>query len=141
MTSKTRETELGDIGTEILFENDRIRVWDMVLEPGESSRMHRHLQDYVWIDVGHSKKELLWPGERRLLSHDDGYVSYQVVGKAGRDYDTGIKNIGESRSRQVVIEFLGESASDEPRAPETNLRQSVEFPDGKPSNVRFVGGR
>jgi hypothetical protein len=25
------------IGTELLFENDRVRVWDMVLEPGEAS--------------------------------------------------------------------------------------------------------
>jgi len=30
-----------NIGTELLFENERIRVWSMVLQPGEESPLHR----------------------------------------------------------------------------------------------------
>ena len=29
--------ELGPIGDRVLFEDEKIRVWDMVLEPGERS--------------------------------------------------------------------------------------------------------
>ena len=40
-------SELGDVATRLLFENDRVRVWEMVLEPGQSSDWHRHEHPYV----------------------------------------------------------------------------------------------
>jgi 5-deoxy-D-glucuronate isomerase len=43
------ERVLGDIGTEVIFENDRVRIWDMRLEPGESSDVHRHDLDYILV--------------------------------------------------------------------------------------------
>src|SRR5262245_13867768 len=42
---------LGDVATRILFENDRVRVWEMVLPPGERSAVHRHELDYVLVQV------------------------------------------------------------------------------------------
>jgi quercetin dioxygenase-like cupin family protein len=39
--------ELGNVATRLLLENDRVKVWEMVLEPGESSDLHRHTMDYV----------------------------------------------------------------------------------------------
>ena len=33
---------LGDVANHFLFENDRVRVWQMRLEPGESSDRHGH---------------------------------------------------------------------------------------------------
>ena len=30
-----------DVGTKLLFENDRVRVWDLTLPPGESTGKHR----------------------------------------------------------------------------------------------------
>ena len=42
-----------DIGTKLLFENDRVRVWDLALAPGESTGMHRHENDYcTWLSAG-----------------------------------------------------------------------------------------
>ena len=43
-------TESSDmIGTRLLFENDRVRVWEQALAPGESFPPHRHSYDYVQI--------------------------------------------------------------------------------------------
>jgi hypothetical protein len=42
-------TELGDVGTRVLFENDRVRVWEMTLDPGERSALHRHELDYLLV--------------------------------------------------------------------------------------------
>ncbi len=42
----------GDIATRLLFENDRVKVWEMVLEPGERSALHHHQNDYVMIQLG-----------------------------------------------------------------------------------------
>jgi len=39
--------ELGNVATRLLFENERVKVWEMLLEPGESSDLHRHGLDYV----------------------------------------------------------------------------------------------
>ena len=40
--------ELGDIGTEFKYETDHMRVWDLVLNPGESSPWHQHDNNYVF---------------------------------------------------------------------------------------------
>ena len=29
--------ELGEIATDVLFENDRVKIWNLTVEPGESS--------------------------------------------------------------------------------------------------------
>jgi hypothetical protein len=35
------------VGTEVLFENERIRVWVMLPDPGETCAPHRHVHDHV----------------------------------------------------------------------------------------------
>ena len=41
----TTERRLGPIGTRMLFENDRVRVWEVRLAPGEEGAVHRHQLD------------------------------------------------------------------------------------------------
>jgi quercetin dioxygenase-like cupin family protein len=43
------ERVLGDIGTEVIFENDRVRIWRLHLEPGQRSDVHRHDLDYILV--------------------------------------------------------------------------------------------
>jgi predicted metal-dependent enzyme (double-stranded beta helix superfamily) len=43
------ERVLGDIGTEVIFENERVRIWEMRLAPGERSAVHRHDLDYILV--------------------------------------------------------------------------------------------
>ena len=37
----------GNVATRLLLENERVKVWEMLLEPGESSDLHRHTLDYL----------------------------------------------------------------------------------------------
>lgn len=37
---------LGGVGSRVLFEDERVRVWELILEPGEASALHRHEHDY-----------------------------------------------------------------------------------------------
>ena len=46
---------LDNVGTKLLFENDRIRVWEMRLAPGEASPVHEHKLDYVMIQIAGDK--------------------------------------------------------------------------------------
>src|ERR1700753_1323560 len=39
------------VGTELLSENERTRVWIIRLQPGERVGFHRHVLDYFWTAV------------------------------------------------------------------------------------------
>ena len=43
--------ELGPVGTKVIFEDDRVRVWKLQLAPGERSAVHRHDVDHLLIQV------------------------------------------------------------------------------------------
>ena len=40
-----------DVGTHLWFENDRIRVWEVRLQPGERGPFHSHTHRYFWTVV------------------------------------------------------------------------------------------
>ena len=41
----------GEIGTNVLYEDDAVRVWRLKLAPGEESAIHRHELDHLLIQV------------------------------------------------------------------------------------------
>ena len=43
----SHKSQLGGVGTRVLLENERVKIWEMLLEPGESSDLHQHTMDYV----------------------------------------------------------------------------------------------
>ncbi len=45
------EPELGDVGTKLLFEDARVRVWEVRLAPGETGARHRHELDHLLVQV------------------------------------------------------------------------------------------
>jgi beta-alanine degradation protein BauB len=42
---------MGDVATKIMFENEKVRIWEMRLGPGESSPVHRYDLDYVLVQI------------------------------------------------------------------------------------------
>ncbi len=45
------DRELGGVGTKIVFEDHRVRVWVLDLAPGDHSSVHRHDVDHLLIQV------------------------------------------------------------------------------------------
>lgn len=43
------ESGMGSIADRVLFENEQVRIWEMDLQPGESSQEHHHDNDYIVI--------------------------------------------------------------------------------------------
>jgi redox-sensitive bicupin YhaK (pirin superfamily) len=43
--------EVGPGGGKIILENDRVRIWDIALGPGQRSALHTHLLDYVLVQI------------------------------------------------------------------------------------------
>jgi mannose-6-phosphate isomerase-like protein (cupin superfamily) len=40
---------LGDVATTVLFEDDKVRIWEMTLAPGEWTDLHHHALDYYLV--------------------------------------------------------------------------------------------
>ena len=100
-------SEISDqVGTKLLFENDRVRVWDLSLAPGESTGVHRHENDYFFVTVGggllqgadaDGKK-----GDPRPMG--DGEVHFRSIGSDDVVHEA--INIGDGPWRNIVIELL-----------------------------------
>ena len=48
----SEKTISAEVGTKLLFENERVRVWDLQLAPGQSTGLHRHEHDYLYVVIG-----------------------------------------------------------------------------------------
>lgn len=45
------ERAMGEVGTKLLFEDERVRVWQVRLAPGEQGAVHRHELDHLLVQV------------------------------------------------------------------------------------------
>lgn len=114
------------IGTELPFENERDRVWDMTLAAGESSDLHRHDHDdlYVYVTPDNDLRIDVPDSDPMFARAGDGAVAYWEVGPAGPPphYTHRATNQGPQTHRQILVELLGPSAGTEPRGPIGNGR-------------------
>ena len=51
--SKTqgKNRQLGDIADSILFENDRVRIWELKMPAGDRGPVHRHDLDHILVQI------------------------------------------------------------------------------------------
>jgi hypothetical protein len=96
----------GCVGTRLLSESDRARVWEIRLKPGERIGFHRHVLDYFWTAVTGGKARShtqdgtvveaeYYPGETRHASYAGG--EYKI-------HD--LENIGDTELIFTTVEFL-----------------------------------
>jgi len=93
------------IGTAELFENDRVKIWDFVLEPGEAVPMHTHARDHVVVVIEGGELEVEWAdGSRTRHAPRPGDRFFGAVGDPVRDTHDA-RNVGTTRYRNLVIEL------------------------------------
>ena len=108
---------MAGVGTQKVFENDRVIVWHLDLEPGEQGEQHTHELDYVVRILSGSTLEVFGPdgelldtveleaGEAvsfridgdRIVADRPGYPAVPATHSA--------RNIGTTPFREVLIEF------------------------------------
>ena len=49
MTHEICDGPLGDVATKLLHEDDRVKIWELALAPGEQTEPHTHHLDYVIV--------------------------------------------------------------------------------------------
>ena len=82
------------VGTRLLLEDERIRIWEIRLAPGERLAFHRHVLDYFWTCVsggdaisrdgeGNTKGRRYGVAETRALSFGEGESMIHDLSNAG----------------------------------------------------------
>lgn len=101
------ERVFGDVATKLLMENDRVRIWEMRLDPGERSDLHRHDHDYVLVQVSGDK--IAGDFEPDTAGEFSGLVEGDVVpGQSMYISSGGIEaavNTGDQPYYEILIEL------------------------------------
>jgi hypothetical protein len=91
----------------VLFENDRVRVWELALAPGEASDLHRHDLDHLLVQIA---------GDRVAVEPDPStegpyrdYLEADVVTGAVSFVPRGgvetARNVGQQPYREIIVEL------------------------------------
>ena len=52
---KISDAPLGGVGTKLLHEDDKVKIWEMKLAPGEDSPAHEHKLEHILIVIDGDK--------------------------------------------------------------------------------------
>ena len=96
----------GQVGTRLLSETDRVRVWEIRLAAGERIGFHRHVLDYFWTAIT--------PGRARSHTEDGSVVEATYAAGDTRHFVYGrgeykihdLENVGDSDLWFTTVEFL-----------------------------------
>jgi beta-alanine degradation protein BauB len=101
------ERVLGGVGTRIVHEDDRVRVWELVLAPGERSATHRHELDHLLIQVS-GDRVAVDPEPDTEGPYKDYFaapvISGVVIPVARGGVETAV-NVGEQEYREIIVEL------------------------------------
>jgi hypothetical protein len=96
----------GCVGSVLVSETDRLRVWHLHIPPGKRCNFHRHVNAYFW--TAHK------PGKARGYYHDGRIVDVtHYVGETkhfafgpGEFFAHSVENIGDADLLFTTVEFL-----------------------------------
>ncbi|MEQ8442746.1 MAG: hypothetical protein RIM33_16080 [Alphaproteobacteria bacterium] len=107
------------VGSDIVFEDEKVRVWNFELRPGESTAMHTHEHDYIWYAISGAPLQLYDENEKDLgvLDVPTGAVfnlklrgdEIEIVSEPGKGMRAPVRhravNAGKEPYREILIEF------------------------------------
>jgi len=96
----------GEVGSRLLSENDRVRVWEIRLAPGERWHVHRHVLDYFWtaVTAGRSLQHTS-DGTTREVSYEAGETRHFTFAE-GEYLLHDIANVGDEDLVFTTVEHL-----------------------------------
>ena len=107
---------MAGVGTSKIFEDDRIILWEFVLEPGERTEVHTHEHDYLFYVLEGSRLEVFDEkgGPLGAFTANTGDVfplrceGGELVSTNGRGLRVpathSARNAGATRYREVLVE-------------------------------------
>jgi hypothetical protein len=105
---------MSGVGTNKVFENERVIVWEMTLEPGESTGQHTHENDYFFQVISGSTLETIDSngvslGGFDLVTGSTHYLTLKgeelIYGDVRVPATHDAKNIGPDRYYEILVEL------------------------------------
>ena len=91
---------MADVGTRLVFENERVRVWEFTLQPGQSVAAHKHDHDYFFYPIEGDTLEVTRANGVTRLTLNAGEVYCRQAG------DThAARNVDDHRYHEVLVEL------------------------------------
>jgi hypothetical protein len=96
----------GHVGSGLLSQDDRVRVWEIRLRPGQRFHAHRHVLDYFWtaVTAGRSRQHTA-DGTTREVDYTAGETRHYNFA-AGEYLLHDIENIGHDDLVFTTVEHL-----------------------------------
>jgi quercetin dioxygenase-like cupin family protein len=92
---------LGPIGSTVLYENDAVRVWAVIVEPGAKQPWHRHLLPYLIVPLTGGDIEIeSVDGVIRWPKETVGEVMWRDAGEVHE-----LRNVGSSIYKNMLVEL------------------------------------
>ena len=107
---------MGNVGTTKVFEDEKIIIWEFVLEPGSETPLHRHEHDYVFYVLDGAPLEVRDAGGKDLGTFDASagssfafrLESGDLVSADGKGHRVPAlhtaRNAGSTRYREILVE-------------------------------------
>jgi quercetin dioxygenase-like cupin family protein len=93
------------VGSTLLSENERSRVWIIRLAPGERVGFHRHVLDYFWTSVSGGKgRQHVNDGTTLEYTYAPGETRHETYGK-GEFKVHDLENLGDQEMVFMTVEF------------------------------------
>ncbi|MCW7983932.1 MULTISPECIES: hypothetical protein [Streptomyces] len=94
--------EIVQVGTQLVHQDERVRVWTLDLAPGEQTEIHQHPCDYVYVVVAGGQTETIDVDSTVHPSNDQvGDAVYHQVGPAHL-----LKNVGTTHYSNIIVELV-----------------------------------
>jgi oxalate decarboxylase/phosphoglucose isomerase-like protein (cupin superfamily) len=94
------------VGTSLLFENERVRVWEVLLEPGARGPFHAHTRPYFWTcvhpGVGRQRSPDGTLKVRRYAAGDTMFSDHSPEDAMLHD----LENTGRTTLRFITVELI-----------------------------------
>ena len=109
----------GCVGSELLSETEKTRVWMIRLTPGQRIGFHRHVLNYFWTSVnGGRGRQHLMDGTTVEYSYYPGETRHETYG-AGEFKVHDLTNLGDDDMIFMTVESIEGSANKPLPVPET----------------------
>jgi quercetin dioxygenase-like cupin family protein len=103
---RERQNNNGCVGTRLLSESERVRVWIIRLGPRERIGFHRHVLDYFWTSVtGGRGCQHVHDGSTVEYTYQPGETRHETYGP-GEFKVHDLENLGDKEMVFMTIEFL-----------------------------------
>jgi beta-alanine degradation protein BauB len=101
------ERVFGDIGSNVVYEDEMVRVWRLTLGPGEESALHRHELDHLLVQVSGDRIAVL-PEPDTEGPYTEQLEADVVPGAVVRVPRGGVeraRNVGMQPYLEVIVEL------------------------------------